>query len=192
MNAFSISGFVASNGVTVTNLGGNWDQSVVRFESDRRPDSSERDMRFEDCDIVALREAFLAKEDERLGRWRWPENPEYVVYPTDVARGRMVRVFNERGQQLCEMTDGGAENAVLSGAQSEFARAARSYFDAHPEPWHDAKLGEVWVVTHEEVGEVAAVKVRSGHFDILDGRDGGYIALKDVTAGRRIWPEETP
>ena len=31
----------------------------------------------------ALREFFQKENDDRLGRWRWPENPDYVVYPQE-------------------------------------------------------------------------------------------------------------
>ena len=33
-------------------------------------------------EMEALREFFQAEADERAGRWRWVEHPDYVVYDT--------------------------------------------------------------------------------------------------------------
>lgn len=74
----------------------------------------------------AIAEAVQAETDERLGRWRWPKNPDYVVYPCPV-RTR-VRVLRETGTGDLEWVDKG------DGRSYEFVHAARAYFDAHPEP----------------------------------------------------------
>lgn len=100
-------------------------------------------------EMQAPREFFRAEEDERLGRWRWPENPNYVVYPyTD----DLVRVLNE--------TSPGADAPAFSRSEETTSwmssLAARAYFDAHPEPnpipneprtaWVDKYGTDVWHV----------------------------------------------
>ncbi|MDR6691374.1 hypothetical protein J2X55_002286 [Microbacterium sp. 1154] len=62
MNAFT-----ASNGISVTPSA-----SIVGG-------TSVNDVALHKREADALREFFQAEADERLGRWRWPENPAYVV-----------------------------------------------------------------------------------------------------------------
>lgn len=83
---------------------------------------------------------FQAEHDEKLGRWRWPENPHFVVYPA-AGYGHYVRVLNERDAFLDVVYRDG-QGADTAGA----GEAARAYFDAHPErmPWADAREGEIW------------------------------------------------
>ena len=92
--------------------------------------------------VYSLREYFLSERDTELGRWRWPENPDYVVYSraNSTTGERMVRVVLEVNGYGCDLYEGGHE-------LHEHQRAARAYFKAHPEPkpWHDAKPGEVWL-----------------------------------------------
>lgn len=125
--------------------------------------------------IEALREFFRAEEDKRLGRWRWPENPDYIVYPCNVKT--RVRVVCEAAMSDLEWVDKG------DGRPYEFVRAARAYFDAHPEPkpWQEAKPGEVWVV-----------KFRTGPtFDesALVVPESGWDHNLLVVDARRVWPE---
>lgn len=128
------------------------------------------------AEAQALREFFQHERDAELGRWRWPENPDYVVYQADSGR---VRVLRE--------SDG--KSGVWSRAQKNdgwmFAQPAIAYFDAHPEtkPWHDAQEGEVWVITVR--GEEYPAIFQADAF--RDG--GGSWAMEDITAGRRIYPE---
>jgi len=77
------------------------------------------------ADTNALREYFQHERDERLGLWRWPENPVYVVKETTPPGA--VMVCNEH-TLVSFMSD---EKEAREG-RSEWARAARAYFDAHP------------------------------------------------------------
>lgn len=142
----------------------------------------------------ALREFFQAERDEELGRWRWPENPEYVVIEgprSDYRNQRTVVVVNERTLDRWWLNEG-----VMSAREDrpENRHAARAFFEAHPEPkpWHDAKPGEVWELTFSEAGGGGAVALifHKGKF-----RNPQYVSrvpLDDptITAGRRIWPVE--
>lgn len=143
----------------------------------------------DDADMQALREFFRQERDEELGRWRWPENPDYVVYadeddhvstihePTGVEQG-----YFSRAVASTYAGRGGAE------------QAAHAYFEAHPEPkpWQDAKPGEIWALTVLDEGAERAYTVRPGRFVGEDAR-GEYwtppFDCKTFTAGRRIWPE---
>jgi len=145
------------------------------------------------AEIDALAEFFQHKRDEELGRWRWPENPGYVVYRSpeaDYGADRAVYVFNERsgeGRWCWEASNTSKSDALVL--------AAGAYFKAHPEPepkpWHDAKPGEVWVLTVG--GEQFPCTVEATGPDFVPLAHALWATLargsERITAGRRIWPE---
>ena len=133
----------------------------------------------------ALRAFFQAERDKELGRWRDPENPNVVVYPVPDqgdGYGRAVWVLDEA--EMVSMT-------VLDDMHSH--SSASRYFDAHPlpepepKPWENAKEGDYWVLT---IGGETSLwyQGRRGLF-WMEGKRSSKTALKDATAGRRIWPE---
>lgn len=139
-------------------------------------------------EVFDAEEYFQAKRDEELGRWRWPENPDWVAREVDRSYEgrRCVEVMNERTFHVNVYND-----RVLEGGADIRHRAARAFFEAHPEskPWHDAKPGEVWLLT---------VDGYEAHF-VADGKEfngtnefGRFICCahddEDITAGRRIYP----
>jgi hypothetical protein len=136
--------------------------------------------------VEALREFFRAEEDERLGRWRWNENPDYVVYADVDGYGVHNVVSESDGLSLMATRKG------INAHTDAHADAARAYFDAHPEPkpnpWHDAKEGEGWVLTLDDFNHQAVVVSNDGKFLF---RDGGASRLDApwITAGRRVFPE---
>jgi hypothetical protein len=136
--------------------------------------------------IQALREFFQAEADERLGRWRWPEDPHLVVYPTEFPD--MVRVLHEPNGQGMSY-----DRNEYPDHTTGYSGAGNAYFDAHPEPkpWHEASIGDVWVmeplkVVYTVVGGNEKWFTRGDVFGKAERRD-----LDDpvFTAGRRIWPE---
>lgn len=137
----------------------------------------------------ALREFFLYEFDEDLGRWRWPERPEYVVYPGDDGVMVALNVVNERNGYHVTVY---LSNLNEPAAFEPFCRAARAYIAAHPvpKPWHDAKPGEVWLLTYRNIAghqiENPAIRTESNKWRLpimeLDFDD-------PITAGRRIYPE---
>ncbi len=140
--------------------------------------------------IDGLREFFLNERDHELGRWRWPENPDYVVYPKKVAghtddQYRECTVFDERSGVRQEF---GSDLPQCHGG--DFREAARSYFAAHPapKPWHGAKPGEVWVLTGAGGMEQPWRRMESG---LWISCTTGMVEYNDeyAIAGRRIWPE---
>lgn len=139
---------------------------------------------FSEGEAAALREFFQHERDEELGRWRWPENPDYVVYPGEEGD---VLVYDET--ELDAPRYFARESSAFPG---NFGAAARAYFDAHPEPkpWHDAKPGEVWVITtsgRSGSDERPYTVTRYGTFD--EPTFEHSITDESITAGRRIWPE---
>ncbi|MCK2034452.1 hypothetical protein [Microbacterium sp. KSW4-4] len=149
-------------------------------------------------EMDALREFFQHERDEELGRWRWPENPDYVVYPYtfDSPRPgiRGVTVLAEEEPRLLTVWEDNIDtiygHSNYEDVRSAAREAARAYFEAHPErkPWEDAKPGEVWVVAEHGQPERAYLVDDSQFYD--SSRD--YALNFDdslITAARRIWPE---
>ena len=139
----------------------------------------------------ALREFFRAEHDEELGRWRYPKDPQFVVYPgfSPGENSRVARVVHEHV---------GTSTLVYEkpGIGRTSHPAATAYFEAHPErkPWHDAKPGEVWVIDQVNTVTTAA---RAGlvnermKFEPVDNITR-HIDVDDpsILDARRIWPEE--
>lgn len=139
--------------------------------------------------IVALREFFQHERDQELGRWRWPENPDYVVYQREVtghtdAEYRECTVLDERSGVLQEF---GSKLPQCHGGY--FREAARAYFAAHPEPkpWHEAVEGEVWLLMFPN--STQAWFVNGGYFQNVRTLTNINKTDPGITAGRRIWPE---
>ena len=138
----------------------------------------------------ALRAFFQAERDEQLGRWRDPENPDWVVYPVG-DDFRHIRVLNERTLFRKAWSRSEANRYAFN---DEAVGATRRYFDARPKPWVDAKPGEVWALTYAGIEETAWVA------DFTWGAPPRFRQFKNllnpiftndkhITAGRRIWPE---
>ena len=81
-----------------------------------------------------------------------------------------------------------------SSNEATYVAAARAYFDAHPEPkpWHDAKPGEAWELTaNGDTGPFITMLTPSGAVHFIAGNGTKFVAeASDITAGRRIWPED--
>jgi len=165
--------FTASNGITVERWRVGADLTV-RLGNGLIPTSESAD---------ALREFFQHERDTELGRWRFPENPDYVVYP----EGEAVRIVRERPFHVWYPVHRGTTS------DSEQFRAARAYFDAHPvrKPWHDAKPGEIWVLSVDGRDVPCRVTPTGPDFEPLEDPDWATIARGSdrITSARRIWPE---
>ena len=176
--------FVASNGVHVhPNKTVNGKTSV---------ESSEAGHCLGGEMMQALREFFLHERDKELGRWRWPEHPDYVVYldELDYVPGRkIVRVIRESTGKGSWFAVDGFE--VFD--KYDFTLAANAYISAHPaqKPWHDAEPGEVWELTYLQLGEPKRTRPfvvdSSGRFRTTQGVR--VAPFREIVGGRRIWPE---
>lgn len=91
-------------------------------------------------EMQALREFFQAETDERLGRWRDPEQADFVVYgpfePDEIGYDLIVvdEQTGERAQYRRSEDDGGGGKDFAHPWSNKHAWAARHWFAAHPEP----------------------------------------------------------
>jgi hypothetical protein len=136
--------------------------------------------------MKAWREFARAEEDERLGRWRWPENPDYFCFSDEDGD---VWVIDEKNP--VDTTYFMRGNANGTSAKSA---AAVAYFNAHPEPkpaWRDAKAGEVWALTFNGSESAWSFTDFSSHQLVSATDPGNRISVdnRGITAGRRIYPE---
>lgn len=120
--------------------------------------------------VMDAEEFFQAKRDEELGRWRHPQNPDYVVYPLIEDRVRVLReasgTFEDFSRDDASATSGWVPRSV-----------AFAYFEAHPvvKPWHDAAEGEFWSVEH--MGMIEVCQVRKGRFEGVDATLGSRVSM---------------
>lgn len=136
-------------------------------------------------------EFFQAKRDEELGRWRWPENPDFVV-KHDPLGVRIAHVLHEPSFAARVVHPDEEVVGLSSARDKEFMGAARAYFEAHPErkPWEEAAEDEIWALTFDTAPK-ESVWVWNGREWVIAG--DFHIPLAPgfrITAGRRIWPEE--
>lgn len=139
--------------------------------------------------VQSLREFFRDERDQELGRWRWPENPNWVAY--------------RRGEDEVDVLD---ETAPEDGGftyhrSSHFldfphaAPAAQAYFAAHPvsKPWHDAKQNEIWVLNIKGCGAPEAYRFshNPGEFRPVNNPQRVWFTEtdRDIVDAHRIWPE---
>lgn len=108
-----ITDFAAQNGTTLLSDTHGW----IRIAGPGRPSLLP-------AEVEALREFLQAQNDTALGRWRWPAQPAYVVYPETSGEG--VRVWHESTATLVRLNRTGAGTG-----RYESARAALAYFAAH-------------------------------------------------------------
>jgi len=173
--------FIASNGVRI-GLGVPGAEHVRLYEDI-----------FTAREVDALREFFQHERDEQLGRWRWPERPDYVVTPFDGDPDHVL-VVQESAGVACEFVRASAYGPSMSGYHSRLAPAARAYFDAHPvrKPWHDAEPGEVWALDHGH-GERAAIVLEANTDTtgrLFSTGPTMFSPLNPtIVSARRIWPE---
>ena len=153
-----------------------------------------RDIALTTANFETLRAFFQAERDEELGRWRDPENPDWVVYRAN--SGDAAYMFNEReGGASQYWTRGTAEShdPAYTGYSASYYIAGR-YFAAHPKPnpWHAARPGEVWALTISRE-ELLCRSNSDGDFTPVFGHHH-WVTIsngsREITAGRRIWPEE--
>ena len=144
-----------------------------------------------------VRAFFQAERDEELGRWRDPENPDWVVYRAN--SGDAAYVFNEReggASQYWTRKNVESRDPAYTGYSASCYAAGR-YFEAHPEPKprppfaaYAAQPDEVWALTDGDREEV----FRCGENGLYSLKTGDPLSrmfpILTITGGHRIWPEE--
>lgn len=171
--------FTASNGVTIrVDMDGDYAFSGSRSTYMVQPGSKNEQ---------ALRELFQAEADERLGRWRCPEVPDYLVYPP--SSSHKVHVVRESDGETRSYARNSPTFAFPSGEHREWALAARAYFEAHPEPkpWHAAVEGDVWELTF--AAGAHAWFVNGDYFQSTKTLTNISKTDADILSARRIYPE---
>ena len=178
--------YTAANGITVT-----VDEARGQVLTKGSADNASH--------IDALREFFRAERDEELGRWRWPENPDYVVYPLglDATDRRYAAALHEPSGITGRWQEGQYRTVPPTEATDLGILAVAAYFEAHPEPkpWHAAKPGEVWAVTKTIADEEHACRVARVNDEIMFEptiRSTFRFAVTStvIASARRIWPED--
>ena len=153
------------------------------------------DIELPTADFAALRAFFQAERDEELGRWRDPENPDWITYQAD--KEDAVYVFNERkGSASQYWTRGivGFRDPAYTGYSASYYIAGR-YFAAHPKPkpWDAAQPDEIWALTINNDREEVFRCGERGLYQLKTGNPLGSLlscSHNKITAGRRIWPVE--
>lgn len=138
---------------------------------------------------TSLEEYFQFTRDAAFGRWRWPANDAFLVYPNRGPEGSVLVIDETTGDRSWV---GRAE--TFGSSSDPLLQAARAYYasTADPsKPWRNAKPGEIWAVTIR--GREIAGKV-DGDMEIRDEDEGDWLHLAsiEITAGRRLWPEPEP
>lgn len=137
--------------------------------------------------IEALREFFMHGEDERLGRWRWPEDPDHVVYPYGSEKDGFRVLQESTGETWTYYLSALEDRNLFSGHWD----AARAYFASQEErkPWHDAKHNEIWVLFVSISEE--AYRVDGDAFVPVNNPTRIRIPLTDpgIESAHRIFPE---
>lgn len=185
--------FTASNGITITTDG----TSVQLTDEQGRNMLTDMDW-LGAMSMSALREFVQAERDEELGRWR-PEGRRDVWVLADSDDPNRVLVVSDKLSTFATWRRDGVHQTSDNGGWA--GAIARAYFEAHPEPepeprpWEDAKPGEVWVLTYDGT---EGVFIHAGHSGGAWYGQGDMrvcldhpISDPNVTAARRIWPEES-
>ena len=140
----------------------------------------------------ALRAFFQAERDEQLGRWRDHKNLDMVCYPVAYDLDAVLVMYE--GDMTRYYATRSTWKDVTPYCVSE---AAGRYFAAHPDeephkPWHDAKVGEYWLVTLEGAGPIPTTV---GNYDenlyFTVGDDDYYCPTNDhrIQNAVRLTPE---
>lgn len=142
--------------------------------------------------VEALREFFRAERDAELGRWRWPENPDYVVHPLGLDRDglRYASALHEPSGITGRWQEGQYRNVPPTEDDDLGILAVAAYFEVHPErkPWHDADTGEVWAVTTAGGARQDLALVNTdGEFVIATG-ETWPVDADFIVSARRIHP----
>lgn len=165
-----MSEFIASNGIEVDSFG----RAVFPLPGNSSTPEALKQ---------ALKEYFQHERDEELGRWRSTELPQWVVYPDERNRREGRMIDESTGEWNHAHPDyNWPHRPDLNTVNQEFLAA-------HPEkkPWHNAKAGEVWILSIDDLVYGGAYVAGDFHFRAADHS----IKIDDprITSARKIWPE---
>lgn len=178
-----MSEFVASNGICV--------RSESRITGDRRLVFSAHgkgaEIEMTGAQMLALIETLDHEHDTELGRWRWPKNRHLVVYADEDGD---VTVLNEELGRVSSLII--RADLAMRDPSNLFTKAARAYFDEHPEPkpWHNAKAHEIWTISRGPDERYFPFRVDGRWFTYIEDENQSF-AVDDaqILDARRIYPE---
>ncbi|MDQ7877328.1 hypothetical protein Q9R08_04990 [Microbacterium sp. QXD-8] len=138
--------------------------------------------------VAAVRSHLFAENDEEIGRWRWSEHPDYVVYSSDeVGLGCKVIRESDGESTLITRSAFNKRGSLLAIDRSGAWRAAGAYFDAHPqEPaWASAQI-----ITWDSGAYLVQIAQRDpqkngGHdkgWWTEEGQDGRWLSTERLVA----------
>lgn len=136
---------------------------------------------------TALLEWAQHEHDLELGRWRDSKEPDLVVYPLDT---NAVTVFDEitESEYLMRL------NEIRLEQGDPINDAVRRYLAAQPRPaWHDAKPGQLWIVSSPTfnaargVGVLVEDFVQEGLVFLSGNETMESITSTEIVAAERIW-----
>lgn len=146
----------------------------------------------------AVREFFLHERDQELGRWRDPQEPDWVAYAgaEGAEEGLIVARESTGESHRYFRADDDLEKQEHSW-ESPFARTARRFYRSHPvpKPWHDAEPGEVWELTYrspsqrEVANRVMTCVDDGGNISFFNQYRLHTVHYTGIESARRIWPE---
>ena len=136
----------------------------------------------------ALRAHLQAERDIELGRWRDPQDPDWICYGRGSSRDT-VDVINEYDGLPYRR-----DRDQVAYSDAEFSEVAQRYFDTHPnpKPWDTAQPDEVWALTINNDREEVFRCGERGLYQLKTGNSLGSLlscGSNKITAGHRIWPE---
>lgn len=82
------------------------------------------------------------QKDKELNRWRYPGDPNYLVYDIGFNKFRVMNELSGNCKEFEICTDGTIRPELFNG----YSKAFKAYQTEHP-AWHNAIPGEVWAVT---------------------------------------------
>ena len=145
--------------------------------------------------LQALREYFRHERDTELGRTRWPEDPDYVIYRDpdhDDEDGRCVEVLHEPTAYTETVWERRTGKRWDEKPIRTIDMAARWYFTEGPgkepeRPWENAKADEVWRITVEGGdGTFLVCETIPGRPYFLGQASSFYPSDTGITAGRKL------
>ena len=135
----------------------------------------------------------VAELDALIGRWRWPEHPQYTVMGASPQRHHLT-VIDEVNGELTEVSRQVGRQGTTN-RPTPF-QAGYAYMLAHaPAPaWHSATEGEIWAIrlTPERKGYVTYT-VRDGAFWPVFPGSNEIVSIPTnsplITTAYRVWSE---
>ncbi len=98
--------------------------------------------------VPTLREFFQAERDEELGRWRWPDDPDFVVYAEDDG---VHNVVNEKEHPTTGTPYAWVRARVLGGKTNMWGRVSLRFSEMDLKGKTQDGFGEDWPIGYADI-----------------------------------------